>query len=190
MARTLNLKGARFLIADSSPFFQDLLRGILRQFGATDVVLAADGDRAFGLYTSQVFDVLISEAIMPGLSGFELCRRIRRHDDPVIAFNPIIVLTSHTQPENVRHARDCGATTVLAKPIAPKILFERLLWIVEDDRPFIRGKGYVGPDRRFRDDPPPPGEDRRGNGDNGQEPAAGSGEEALEATVPSTGKSA
>ena len=183
MARTLNLKGARFLIADSSTFFQELLRGILKQFGATDIVLAADGERAFGLYTSQVFDVLISEAIMPGLSGFDLCRRIRGHDDPVIAFNPVIVLTSHTQPENVRHARDCGATTVLAKPIAPRILFERLLWIVEDDRPFIRGKGYVGPDRRFRDDPPPPGEDRRGNGVTDPELAPEFGEETSPATA-------
>jgi two-component system, chemotaxis family, chemotaxis protein CheY len=61
---------------------------------------------------------------------------------------PIIMLTGHSEKKRVTAARDAGVTEFLAKPISAKSLYERVLNIVVNPRPFIRAKGYFGPDRR------------------------------------------
>ena len=74
------------------------------------------------------------------------------------------MLTSHARAQNVERARDCGANLVLAKPISPKMIYDRLLWIAEDPRPFVLTRSYIGPDRRFKEGPPLGAADRRAAG--------------------------
>jgi len=61
---------------------------------------------------------------------------------------PIIMLTGHSEKKRVISARDAGVTEFLAKPISAKSLYQRILNIVINPRPFIKSKGYFGPDRR------------------------------------------
>jgi DNA-binding response OmpR family regulator len=61
---------------------------------------------------------------------------------------PIIMLTGHSEKKRVVSARDAGVTEFLAKPISAKSLYERILNVVANPRPFIRSKTYFGPDRR------------------------------------------
>src|SRR5450432_3857545 len=63
-------------------------------------------------------------------------------------FVPIIMLTGRTQRKNIVKARDAGITEFLAKPFSAKSLYERILNIVVNPRPFIKAKQYFGPDRR------------------------------------------
>jgi DNA-binding response OmpR family regulator len=63
-------------------------------------------------------------------------------------FAPIIMLTGHTEKTRVAAARDAGATEFLAKPISAKALYQRILNVVANPRPFIKTKTYFGPDRR------------------------------------------
>ena len=55
---------------------------------------------------------------------------------------------SHSEKKRVVSARDAGVTEFLAKPISAKSLYERILNVVANPRPFIRSKTYFGPDRR------------------------------------------
>jgi hypothetical protein len=73
------------------------------------------------------------------------------------------VIQGHTPVDQIHKARDCGANFVVAKPITPRLLLERVLWIAQESRPFIELDGYVGPDRRFQNNGPPggPGTGRR-----------------------------
>ena len=52
-------------------------------------------------------------------------------------------------------ARDCGANYIIAKPITPKIILERIIWVAQSTRIFLETESYIGPDRRFRKLGPP-----------------------------------
>ena len=61
---------------------------------------------------------------------------------------PIIMLTGHSEKRRVIEARDTGVTEFLAKPISAKALYQRVLNVVANPRPFIKTKSYFGPCRR------------------------------------------
>ena len=58
------------------------------------------------------------------------------------------MLTGHSEKRRVTVARDAGVTEFLAKPISAKGLYQRILNVVANPRPFIKTKTYFGPDRR------------------------------------------
>ena len=148
----LNLKGLSFLIADANPHFQSLIKGMLLGFGARRIELADDGKAVLERTQNELVDLLICDCYLPGMDGFDLVRAIRQNERNPNRFTPVIVLTSHTQLQNVERARDCGANFVLAKPLSPKLLYERLLRVAQDPRPLVIGADYIGPDRRFKMD--------------------------------------
>ena len=76
---------------------------------------------------------------------------------------PIILLTSQTQYAKIVAARDSGVTEIVAKPISPKLLQDRIVYVFQQPRPFVEAASYVGPSRRRRD-ANFAGEDRRGTG--------------------------
>jgi DNA-binding response OmpR family regulator len=75
------------------------------------------------------------------------------------------LLTGHTQRANVIRARDCGASFVVAKPILPKVLYSRIVWLAKDRRDFIDVESYCGPNRRFQNVGPPEGMEGRRSDD-------------------------
>ena len=75
----------------------------------------------------------------------------------VNAFAPTMLVSGHTQLRNVQRARDCGANYIVAKPVSPDVLLERIIWVAREKRPFIQCDSYFGPDRRVHDTGPPPG---------------------------------
>jgi DNA-binding response OmpR family regulator len=77
---------------------------------------------------------------------------------------PIIMLTGHSEKKRVIAARDAGITEFLAKPISAKALYQRILNIVVNPRPFIKTKTYFGPDRRRNVGPNYAGPERRKGG--------------------------
>ena len=95
------------------------------------------------------------------LDEYDFVRRIRRNKAGTARTAPIILLAGHTSQNNVLRARDCGASFVVAKPITPQILFERILWLAKDARPFVTADAYAGPDRRFQKRGPPAGTEGR-----------------------------
>lgn len=160
----LNLQSLRFLVADGNSYFQGILYGILHALGAQHIAVAANGDDALARSRAEVTDLLICDWNLPQLDGFDLVKRIRQDRDNPNRHTPVIVLTSHAQARNVERARDCGANLVLAKPLSPKMIYDRLLWIAEDPRPFVLAPGYIGPDRRFKEGPKLGDADRRNAG--------------------------
>jgi CheY-like chemotaxis protein len=157
----LNLQSLRFLVADGNSYFQSILHGILHALGAQHIAVTGNGDEALARSRADVTDLLICDWNLPQLDGFALVKRIREDNHNPNRHTPVIVLTSHARAQNVERARDCGANLVLAKPISPKMIYDRLLWIAEDPRPFVLTRSYIGPDRRFKEGPPLGAADRR-----------------------------
>lgn len=162
MTKSMNLSGLRFLVAEGNPYFQSILHGILHALGAQHIAVTGTGEDALARSRSEITDLLICDGSLPQGDGFEVVRRIRNDNHNPNRHTPVIVLTSHAQVQTVQKARDCGANFVLAKPLSPKMIYDRLMWIAEDPRAFVIAPGYIGPDRRFREGPPLGDADRRG----------------------------
>ena len=64
------------------------------------------------------------------------------------AWVPVIMCTANTEKRHIVEARDAGATEYLLKPVSAKSIYDRIVSVVDDARPFVRTKAFTGPDRR------------------------------------------
>ena len=92
-------------------------------------------------------------------------RWLRRETPRPACLAPVIMLTGHAAPSKVKKSRDCGASFVVTKPLTPGVLLQRILWLARDEREFVEGAIYVGPDRRVRNFGPPLDDPGRRAGD-------------------------
>ena len=79
-------------------------------------ITATDGINACRLIEKEVVDLVLLDIMLPELSGWEVCRFIRHHDNEAIASTPIIMLTALTNPANKIHGLEIGANVYLPKP--------------------------------------------------------------------------
>jgi CheY-like chemotaxis protein len=125
-----------------------IVRQLLHGFGSREIYEAEDGASGLEGFTGHNPDILITDWAMPIFDGIELTKTIRQPGSNANPFVPIIMLSGHSEKRRVMEARDAGVTEFLAKPIAAKSLYERVLSVVLNPRPFLQTKGYFGPDRR------------------------------------------
>ena len=154
----------RFLVCDDNPHMRRILRTLLHSFGAREVYEAEDGATALEMYTHYAPDIVITDWAMPIFDGLELTQMIRQPGANANPYVPIIMLTGHSEKKRVISARDAGVTEFLAKPISAKSLYQRILNVVVNPRPFIKTKNYLGPDRRRNVNPNYIGPERRKGG--------------------------
>jgi two-component system, chemotaxis family, chemotaxis protein CheY len=145
-----NLSKLRVLIVDDSKNMRMLVKTILNALGVQTVREAADGQIAMQELRAGPIDIAIADWVMEPMDGLEFVRQVRTAEDSPNPFLPIIMMTGHTEKHRIFKARDSGVTEFLAKPITAKTLLMRLTNIIEHPRPFVRAKGYFGPDRRRR----------------------------------------
>lgn len=160
-SKPMNFKGLNFMIADSNENIRAIMHGILRGFGVTSIFDAVDGEVALRDLQFRSVDVLFCELNLPKVDGFSLIKSLRADESSPARFIPVLILTSHTQQRNIEKSRDSGANIVIAKPLSVKAIYDRLAWIAEEPKAFVQTTGYIGPDRRFRDDGLPNGIGRR-----------------------------
>ena len=154
---TLNLQRLAFLLVDDNPLALDLVCQIMLGLGAGRITRCDSAGEALAAVSANDFDLVIADAQMEGMDGFELIRKMRREARPANRAVPVILVSGHSRQSDILKARDCGANFVIAKPLTPKVLVERIIWLGRDERPFIDCDAYVGPDRRFKNLGPPLG---------------------------------
>lgn len=159
-----DLSTLSFLLADPNSHTCHLVRQILRTFQVRNVMVAASQDEVVATLRNSPVDILISAWRLPPDGGSNLARRIRAGKfSDVNPYLPIVLLTSHTEKENIIDARDAGMTEILAKPVSPLSLYRHIVKVIEDPRSFVSAETFKGPDRRRRrNDPEGAGIGRRG----------------------------
>src|SRR5262245_35752056 len=110
----------KLLVADDDSELLSLIGFALRQAGYF-VIDARDGITALESFNREQPDLVILDVNMPGLSGFEVCRRIRAE-----AATPIMLLTVRNSEEDQVHGLDLGADDYLTKPFSPRTLLARV----------------------------------------------------------------
>ena len=159
----INFAGLRVLVADQNMFERRVVSQICRSLEVRNLIDVADGTEALNLMRVQRFDLVFCDVSLRGMSGLDLARQVRSDAAILDRQVPIILLTSQTQYAKIVAARDSGVTEIVAKPISPKLLQDRIVYVFQQPRPFVEAASYVGPSRRRRD-ANFAGEDRRGTG--------------------------
>ena len=114
---------ARILVVDDTPANVKLLVDLLGARGYSPVA-AASGEEALARIAEQVPDLVLLDIMMPGLSGYDVCRRIRA--DPATALLPVVLCTSLDPKQERIHGIEAGADDFIPKPINQQELFARV----------------------------------------------------------------
>jgi cyclic di-GMP phosphodiesterase len=123
--------GSMVLIVDDEYIGRETLQSVLEGEGY-ELEMAENGLQAIEKAKQLLPDVILLDVMMPGMTGFEVCRQIR--NDPQIAEIPIIILTALDDRESLLNALKAGADDFISKPFDRYELRARLLGITQLNR--------------------------------------------------------
>jgi signal transduction histidine kinase len=112
----------RIVLAEDQDELREFIAELLKPH--CDVTCAADGARALALVQERRPDLVISDIMMPELSGAQVCARIK--GDARLANTPVILLTARTGAEATLEGYAQGADDFVAKPFHPRVLLARV----------------------------------------------------------------
>jgi len=145
----INLSKTRILLLDDHAHGGAILAQILVGLGARRFVRCTSLAEAQAYVSQDEFQLFIVNANLRSSLSFDFVDWLRHADLQPNSFAPVILVTGHTPRSLVEKARDCGANAVIAKPVSPQALLERILWAAGEKRQFVQCGSYLGPDRRF-----------------------------------------
>ena len=118
----------RLLIVEDSPELLEAASDFFREEGAGlwDVVTASDGDDALALVRSGSFDLMILDIMLPGASGFDICKAARKSSDC-----PIIFLTALGSENNILKGYETGCDDYVVKPFSLRHLYAKSLALLK-----------------------------------------------------------
>ncbi len=121
----------RILIADDEPHIRRILQTLLEMAGF-EVDLRHDGlDALEAVQSSDHYDLILLDIMMPGATGLEVLGKIREMDER--KSTPVVILTAKGQDADRQAAFSLGADDFLTKPFSPKKLLARIHQIIEGD---------------------------------------------------------
>jgi two-component system alkaline phosphatase synthesis response regulator PhoP len=116
----------KILIVDDEPHIRTLLLQALEDFRAAGVEMleAGEGGEAWRLIQTKRPDLIILDIMMPGLSGYEICERVK--GDSKLSSTHVIILTAKGQAADRQHSFEVGADEFILKPFDTVYLIKRV----------------------------------------------------------------
>ena len=127
---------SKILIADDEPSLRLLVRATLSANKSFELVETSDGNEALAKAQSEMPDLILLDVMMPGLSGFEVCERLK--NDPKTKNITIIMLTAKGQQSDRDWALSVGTDYFLTKPFSPIELFNLIEKILSNSNKDIK----------------------------------------------------
>jgi signal transduction histidine kinase/CheY-like chemotaxis protein len=124
-ARTATLKGLRILLAEDNPVNQKVAARLLQNRGHL-VKVASDGFETVAAYEAEEFDLILMDAQMPGMDGFEATQAIRQSEKSRGGHVAIIALTGHAMSGDRERCIAAGMDGYASKPIRAEDLFSEV----------------------------------------------------------------
>jgi two-component system phosphate regulon response regulator PhoB len=128
----VNNKQANVLVVDDEAAIREMIQFALRRAGM-DVDGAADAKEALSRISEKKPDIVLIDWMMPGISGIELTRRLRR--EPVTADIPIIMLTARVTEDDRVAGLEAGTDDYVIKPFSPRELIARINAVLRRSSP-------------------------------------------------------
>lgn len=137
---------ARVLIVDDETSVLKLLKSMLGRANYK-VETVSTAAQALDSLSKDVYDCVITDAVMPESSGYDLVRNLR--SQPGFAELPILMLTKRRNREDVKLAVEAGVTDYVLKPIDEHLLLDKVgLCIKKNGKRHVFETTIVGPDRK------------------------------------------
>jgi DNA-binding response OmpR family regulator len=140
----------RLLLIEDDPAIAESLSTALTALGH---VVAWRGSGEAGLEALPGIDLVLVDVMLPGMDGFEVCRRIAGGNVPVI------LLTARSDPIDIVVGLECGADDYVTKPVEPRVLDARIKTVLRRSQPSSARAGRqsrpvvdIGPSMRFQPD--------------------------------------
>jgi DNA-binding response OmpR family regulator len=115
---------ARILIAEDTPSAAELMQTWLEEEGGFDLDLATDGEETLRRVRDWKPDLVLLDVMMPRISGFEVCKRLRA--SPATHDIAVLMITALDQHSDIERAVEAGTDDFLSKPIARVELLRRV----------------------------------------------------------------
>ncbi len=120
---SINDRPLSVLVVEDSRSQSEQLRLMLEKQGYT-VRTAIDGREALESIRNEPPSLVLSDILMPGMDGYELCAAIRA--DGEMRDLPVVLLTSLSSPRDILHALECDADNFITKPFSEQYLLSRM----------------------------------------------------------------
>ena len=119
------------LIVDDDRFMRVSFQDSLNKAGFMTAT-AQDGISAIASYKNLRPDMVLLDLLMPGMDGFDICRKIRAI--PGSTYTPVLIVTGHSDTEAIHGAFEAGTTDFIAKPVNPDLLVYRVNYMLRASR--------------------------------------------------------
>ena len=117
------------LVVDDSESIREVVKFTLESHGY-NVTLGNDADEAMRCLDGREIDLVITDLHMPGMDGIELIKKIRAMEE--YRNTPILLLTTESQTNKKKQAKEAGATGWIIKPFAPNRLIMALNKVIKE----------------------------------------------------------
>ena len=121
----------KILIIEDHPEVLSVMAYLLTRAGC-DVTTAQTGSEGLQRAKDEAFDVITLDIDLPGISGFEICRRLKRN--PRLRHIPVIFVSGRLCEEDRRHSLELGAADCIDKPFDALAFAQRILSYVKTAR--------------------------------------------------------
>lgn len=114
----------KVLVVDDFETMRKIIKNVLKQINLEDVLEAENGKQALNVLKSQGADLIISDWIMPEMTGIDFLKACK--GDETIRKIPFIMVTAEAQKDNIMEAIKSGVDNYIVKPFTPEKLREAI----------------------------------------------------------------
>lgn len=153
----IQISTAEVLLACGDKEGLEVLTQMFAGFGVHTPKRCTSGREALDLARDRELNLIIVDSVLADMDGHEFVRELRQSRRAPNCNVPVILTLGHTTSSQIFRGRDAGANFVVRKPVAPQVMLQRIIWLLNDERKFVTAENYCGPDRRVRAMGPPVG---------------------------------
>lgn len=118
----------KILVVDDEIHIVQIVKFNLEKRGGYEVITAKNGEEGLETAKEQMPDLILSDVMMPKMSGFSILWTLKR--DAELKKIPFIILTAKGQENDIKTGTDLGADDYITKPFSPKALLEKVAEIL------------------------------------------------------------
>lgn len=139
-----NISSVKVLIIEPNREMQRLLRAMLTNYGIRDVQVFSDSERASSAMLTDAPDIVLADWETKPYDGPSFLKLVRHKNMYPMCLIPIIVMFAEPRQLHIERAMKLGAHAVVAKPMAPALLHERISWVLRGSQKLkLVGERYV-----------------------------------------------
>jgi CheY-like chemotaxis protein len=144
----LDLGGISLLVINDNEFVRTYMERLFSIMRVGSVVTCHNPRSARAEIATVQPDIVVIDLDLTGVDGLQFLRDIRHGGAGIPSDIAILVASAHVDRDYVAKAREAGANWILVKPLTFRRLYEGLVNVIMDERAFLEGEVYIGPDRR------------------------------------------